>query len=215
MARDADKTWRKWYPNWLESVTISLKEPSWPILIFRPLSKVIRNNFALLLLWFIAWKHLKVKDKLSHLDLKSIMAFHRPKISNIYAICRFSMPPSSANYQLTFHIISGCSSTCGRKCVPDVGGICYNLWLINGSSRTNRSQVLLKRKRWSLMIRRLRNSASRWKTGPPFGFVGSRSVWDSLSSSKATGCALEPSVITGWGCIMNHWTNRVSVCRGC
>ena len=80
-------------------------------------------------------------------------------------------------------IISGCSATCGRKCVPDVGGICYNLWLINGSSRTNRSQVLLKRERWSLMIRRLRNSASRWKTWPPFGFVGSRLVWDSLSSA--------------------------------
>ena len=147
------------------------------------LIEVIRNNFALLPLWFIAWKHLKVKDKLSHLDLKSIMAFHWPKISNIYAICRFSMPPPSASYQLTFHIISGCSATCGRKCVPDVGGICYNLWLINGSSRTNRSQVLLKRERWSLMIRRLRNSASRWKTWPPFGFVGSRLVWDSLSST--------------------------------
>ena len=104
------------------------------------LIEVIRNNFALLPLWFIAWKHLKVKDKLSHLDLKSIMAFHWPKISNIYAICRFSMPPPSASYQLTFHIISGCSSTCGRKCVPDVGGICYNLWLINGFSRTNRSK---------------------------------------------------------------------------
>ena len=130
------------------------------------LIEVIRNNFALLPLWFIAWKHLKVKDKLSHLDLKSIMAFHWPKISNIYAIYRFSMPPPSASYQLTFHIISGCSAACGRKCVPDVGGICYNLWLINGSSRTNRSQVLLKRERWSLMIRRLRNSASRWKTWP-------------------------------------------------
>ena len=147
------------------------------------LIEVIRNNFALLPLWFIAWKHLKVKDKLSHLDLKSIMAFCWPKISNIYAICRFSMPPPSASYQLTFHIISGCSTTCGRKCVPDVGGICYNLWLINGSSRTNRSQVLLKRERWSLMIHRLRNSASRWKTGPPFGFVGSRLVWDSISSA--------------------------------
>ena len=51
------------------------------------LIEVIRNNFALLPLWFIAWKHLKVKDKLSHLDLKSIMAFHWPKISNIYTIC--------------------------------------------------------------------------------------------------------------------------------
>ena len=84
------------------------------------LIEVIRNNFVLLLLWFIAWKHLKVKDKLSHLDLKSIMAFHWPKISNIYAIYRFSMSPPSASYQLTFHIISGCSATCGRKCVPDV-----------------------------------------------------------------------------------------------
>ena len=147
------------------------------------LIEVIRNNFVLLPLWFVAWKPLKVKDKLSHLDLKSIMAFHWPKISNIYAICCFSMLPLSASYQLTFHIISGCSATCGRRRVPDVVGICYNLWLINGSSRTNRSQVLLKRERWSLMIRRLRSSASKWKTWSPFGFVGSRSVWDSLSSA--------------------------------